>query len=143
MSDEAIIVKGRGTIFLGGPPLVKVATGEVVGAEELGGADVHSRISGVTDHFAIDDHHAVAITRRIVANLNRVKRPDLEVAPPRDPPYAAEELYGVVPTDLKKPYDVREIVARIVDGSELDAFKALYGQTLDRKSTRLNSSQSC
>ncbi|MFN4090664.1 MAG: carboxyl transferase domain-containing protein [Alphaproteobacteria bacterium] len=130
MSDEAVIVKGRGTIFLGGPPLVKAATGEVVSAEDLGGADLHSRISGVTDHYAADDHHAAAITRRIVANLNRVKRPDVDLAEPVEPRYAAEELYGVVPADLKKPYDVREIIARIVDGSEFDEFKALYGQTL-------------
>src|SRR5690606_15766087 len=130
MSDEAVIVKGRGTIFLGGPPLVKAATGEIVSAEDLGGADLHSRISGVTDHYAVDDFHAAAITRRIVANLNRVKRPDVDLAPPVEPRYAAEELYGVVPTDLKKPYDAREIIARVVDGSEFDEFKALYGQTL-------------
>jgi len=130
MSDEAIIVKGNGTIFLGGPPLVKAATGEVVTAEDLGGADLHSRVSGVTDHFAVDDHHAVAIARRIVANLNGVKRPDVAVAEPRDPLYAPDEVYGVVPADTKKPYDVREIIARTVDGSEFDEFKALYGQTL-------------
>ena len=130
MSDEAVIVKGRGTIFLGGPPLVKAATGETVSAEELGGADLHSRTSGVTDHYALDDHHALAIARRIVANLNRVKRPDLDLAEPREPLYDPAELYGVVPTDLKKPYDVREVIARLVDGSELDEFKALYGTTL-------------
>ncbi|MET4699603.1 3-methylcrotonyl-CoA carboxylase beta subunit [Constrictibacter sp. MBR-5] len=130
MSDEAIIVKGNGTIFLGGPPLVKAATGEVVSAEDLGGADVHSRISGVTDHYAADDHHAVAIARRIVANLNGVKRPDIAIDEPRDPLYPTDEVYGVVPSDTKKPYDVREIIARTVDGSELDEFKALYGQTL-------------
>jgi 3-methylcrotonyl-CoA carboxylase beta subunit len=130
MSDEAIIVKGNGTIFLGGPPLVKAATGEMVSAEDLGGADVHSRISGVTDHYAADDHHAVAIARRIVANLNGVKRPDIAIDEPRDPLYPTDEVYGVVPSDTKKPYDVREIIARTVDGSELDEFKALYGQTL-------------
>ena len=130
MSDEAIIVKGNGTIFLGGPPLVKAATGEVVSAEDLGGADVHSRISGVTDHYAADDHHAVAIARRIVANLNGVKRPDIAIDEPRDPLYPTDEVYGVVPSDTKKPYDVREIIARTVDGSEFDEFKALYGQTL-------------
>lgn len=130
MSDEAVIVKGNGTIFLGGPPLVKAATGEVVSAEDLGGADVHSRISGVTDHYAADDYHAAAITRRIVANLNLVKRPDIDIAPPRDPLYAPQDVYGIVPSDTKKPYDVREIVARIVDGSEFDEFKPLFGQTL-------------
>ncbi|MEK7821258.1 MAG: carboxyl transferase domain-containing protein [Pseudomonadota bacterium] len=130
MSDEAVIVKGQGTIFLGGPPLVKAATGEEVSAEDLGGADVHTRVSGVADHLAADDPHALAIVRRSVANLNRVKRVDMDVAEPREPLYPAEELYGVVPADLRKPYDVREIIARIVDGSELDEFKALYGTTL-------------
>ena len=130
MSDEAVIVKGRGTIFLGGPPLVKAAIGEVVSAEELGGADVHSRISGVTDHYALDDHHALATTRRIVANLNRVKRPEADVRAPREPLYDPAEIYGVVPSDMKTPYDVREVIARLVDGSELDEFKALYGSTL-------------
>ena len=130
MSDEAVIVKGRGTIFLGGPPLVKAATGEVVSAEELGGADVHSRTSGVTDHYAVDDHHALAITRRIVANMNRVKRPDVEIVPAREPAYDPAELYGVVPADPKQPYDVREVIARVFDGSELDEFKPLFGQTL-------------
>src|SRR3989454_6898826 len=120
MSEESIIVKGQGTIFLAGPPLVKAATGEVVTAEELGGADVHTRISGVADHFAINDHHALAIARRIVGNLNRAKPATLDVAPPREPRYAAEELYGVISADVKKPYDVREVIARIVDGSELD-----------------------
>src|SRR5690606_3607353 len=109
MSEEAVIVKGRGTIFLGGPPLVKAATGEVVSTEELGGADVHSRTSGVTDHYAVDDHHALAITRRIVANMNRVKRPDVEIVPVREPAYDPAELYGVVPADPKQPYDVREV----------------------------------
>jgi 3-methylcrotonyl-CoA carboxylase beta subunit len=130
MSDESIIVKGEGTIFLGGPPLVKAATGEVVTAEELGGADVHSRISGVTDHYALDDHHALGIARHIVGNLNSVKRLSLAVTEPREPLYPAEEVYGVIPNDVRRPYDVREIIARIVDGSELDEFKQLYGATL-------------
>ncbi len=130
MADESIIVKEQGTIFLGGPPLVKAATGEIVSAEELGGADVHTRISGVADHFAQDDHHALAIARRIVGNLNRPKRVDIEIAEPEEPKYAAEEIYGVISADIKKPYDVREVIARIVDGSELDEFKARYGTTL-------------
>ena len=130
MSDESIIVKGQGTIFLGGPPLVKAAIGEVVTAEELGGADVHSRISGVTDHMALDDAHALGIARRIVGNLNRVKRVTLDIAPPVEPLYDPREIYGIVPTDLRKPYDVREVIARLVDGSELDEFKRLYGETL-------------
>lgn len=130
MSDESIIVKGQGTIFLGGPPLVRAATGEVVSAEDLGGADVHTRTSGVADHYALNDAHALGIARRIVGNLNRVKRHDLDIRPPRPPLYDPEELYGVVNADLKKPYDVREVIARIVDGSELDEFKANYGTTL-------------
>jgi 3-methylcrotonyl-CoA carboxylase beta subunit len=130
MSDESIIVKGQGTIFLGGPPLVKAATGEVVTAEELGGADVHSRISGVTDYYAFDDQHALGIARRIVGNLNRKKQISLDLKEPCEPLYPAEDLYGVIPTDTRRPYDVREVIARLVDGSELDEFKALYGQTL-------------
>jgi 3-methylcrotonyl-CoA carboxylase beta subunit len=130
MSDESIIVKGQGTIFLGGPPLVKAATGEVVSAEELGGADIHSRISGVTDHIARDDTHALGLARRIVGNLNHVKRPVLAVREPVEPFYDTEEIYGVVPEDSRTPYDVREIIARIVDGSEFDEFKPLYGTTL-------------
>jgi 3-methylcrotonyl-CoA carboxylase beta subunit len=130
MSDESIIVKGQGTIFLGGPPLVKAATGEIVTAEELGGADVHSRVSGVTDHYALDDRHALGTARRIVANLNRVKTMPLAVTEPRDPLYPAEEIYGVVSSDVRRPYEVREIIARIVDGSELDEFKQVYGTTL-------------
>jgi 3-methylcrotonyl-CoA carboxylase beta subunit len=130
MSDESIIVENTGTIFLGGPPLVKAATGEVVSAEELGGAAVHSKVSGVTDHMARDDDHALATARRIVDNLNNVKSIDIDVAEPEDPLYSADELYGLVPTDLKKPYDVREVIARIVDGSRLDEFKANYGTTL-------------
>ena len=130
MSDECVIVKEQGTIFLAGPPLVRAATGEVVTAEELGGADVHSRISGVTDHYALNDNHALQLTRRIVANLNRTKPVSLDLREPREPLYDPAELYGVVPTDLRKPYDVREVIARIVDGSEFDEFKALYGTTL-------------
>src|SRR5690349_4191310 len=130
MSDESIIVRNQGTIFLAGPPLVKAAIGEVVSAEELGGADVHSRVSGVTDHYALDDAHALGIARRIVGHLNRVKRTTLDIAEPADPLYDAQEIYGVVPEDTRKPYDVREVIARMVDGSELDEFKQLYGQTL-------------
>ncbi|OKO73422.1 carboxyl transferase domain-containing protein [Bradyrhizobium sp. AS23.2] len=130
MSDESIIVRNQGTIFLGGPPLVKAATGEVVSAEELGGADVHSRQSGVTDHYAQNDAHAIGIARRIVGTLKPSARPNLNMHPPRDPLSAAEEIYGVVPVDGRKPFDVRDIIARIVDGSEFDEFKKLYGTTL-------------
>jgi 3-methylcrotonyl-CoA carboxylase beta subunit len=130
MSDEAVIVRNQGTIFLGGPPLVKAATGEVVSAEELGGADVHARISGVTDHYAMNDAHALSIVRSIVANLNRRKQPDIALRAPVDPRYDAAELYGVIPADARKPFDMREVVARVVDGSEFDEFKALYGETL-------------
>ncbi|GEO81585.1 carboxyl transferase domain-containing protein [Pararhodospirillum oryzae] len=130
MADESIIVRGQGTIFLGGPPLVKAATGEVVSAEELGGADVHCRISGVTDHYAQDDRHALALARRVVAGLNRVKRVSLDVRAPEDPLYDPAEVYGILPADPRKPYDVREIIARLVDGSRLDEFRALYGPTL-------------
>src|SRR6266852_5835030 len=130
MADECVIVRHQGTIFLGGPPLVKAATGEIVSAEELGGADVHSRQSGVTDYYATDDSHAIGIARRIIADLNRVKRSFLDVRNPRDPAYPAEELYGIVPADRRTPYDVRDVIARIVDGSEFAEFKELYGQTL-------------
>ena len=130
MSDESIIVRNQGTIFLAGPPLVKAATGEVVSAEDLGGAEVHSRTSGVTDHIAASDTHALAIARRVVGNLNRVKRHHLEVAAPREPLYDPEEIYGIVAADLRKPFDMREVIARLVDGSEFDEFKALYGATL-------------
>jgi len=130
MSDESIIVREQGTIFLGGPPLVKAATGEIVTAEELGGADVHTRVSGVADHMAQNDHHALAIARRIVGNLNVEKRVGVPLAPPVPPRHAAEELYGVISADPKKPYEVREVIARIVDGSEFDEFKARYGTTL-------------
>ncbi|WP_038970263.1 carboxyl transferase domain-containing protein [Bradyrhizobium genomosp. III] len=130
MSDESIIVRNQGTIFLGGPPLVKAATGEVVSAEELGGADVHSRQSGVTDHYAQNDAHAIGIARRIVGTLKPSVRPNLNMHKPRDPLFAAEEIYGVVPVDGRKPFDVRDIIARVVDGSEFDEFKKLYGTTL-------------
>ncbi|MCC7548618.1 MAG: methylcrotonoyl-CoA carboxylase [Burkholderiales bacterium] len=130
MSDESIIVRNQGTIFLGGPPLVKAATGEIVSAEELGGADVHARTSGVADHYALDDTHALQIARRIVSHLNQPKRVGLDSREPRDPVYDPAELHGVIPTDARKPFDIREIVARVVDGSELDEFKPLYGTTL-------------
>jgi 3-methylcrotonyl-CoA carboxylase beta subunit len=130
MADETVIVRNQGTIFLGGPPLVKAATGEVVSAEDLGGADVHARKSGVADHYAQDDHHALSIARRIVANLNTRKTPDIPIDTPRDPVLDIGELDGIVPSDLKKQYDIREVIARIVDGSEFDEFKALYGSTL-------------
>ena len=130
MSDETIIVKGEGTIFLGGPPLVKAATGEIVSAEDLGGADVHSRISGVTDHYALNDRHALAMCREIVANLNRRKRTPWPMREPRPPKHDPEELYGIVQRDWRKPYEVREVIARLVDASEFHEFKTLYGETL-------------
>ena len=130
MCDESIIVRNQGTIFLAGPPLVKAATGEVVSAEDLGGAEVHSRTSGVTDHYAENDAHALGIARRIIASLNTVKRPELELRRPLAPRHAPEELYAVVPSDRRKSYDVREVIARLVDGSEFDEFKPLYGSTL-------------
>lgn len=130
MSDESVIVKKQGTIFIGGPPLVKAATGEVVTAEELGGADVHCRTSGVTDHYAQDDAHALSITRNIIENLNRGERAELDRDAPEEPYYDPEELYGVVSNDLRKPFDIREIIARIVDGSRFHEFKELYGATL-------------
>ena len=130
MSDETIIVRGQGTIFLGGPPLVKAATGEVVDAEALGGADVHTSTSGVADHFAENDTHALSIARDIVASLNRSKQLPLAVRPSVEPRYAAEELYGVIPQDTRRPFDIREVIARIVDGSEFHEFKARYGKTL-------------
>jgi acetyl-CoA carboxylase carboxyltransferase component len=133
MSDEAVIVKGTGTIFLGGPPLVKAATGEEVTAEELGGADVHARVSGVADHYAVSDEHALALAREIVhASVSRLRRPDppWEVDDPEEPLLDPEDLYGLVPEDYSKGYDVREVIARLVDGSRLHEFKALYGETL-------------
>lgn len=130
MSDETIIVRNQGTIFLGGPPLVKAATGEVVSAEDLGGADVHARRSGVADHYAADDRHALALARRAVANLNSRKTIDLALRDPEAPLFDPAELEALVPTDLKRQYDIREVIARLVDGSRFDEFKALYGTTL-------------
>jgi 3-methylcrotonyl-CoA carboxylase beta subunit len=130
MSDETIIVKNQGTIFLGGPPLVKAAIGEVVSAEDLGGGDVHTRLSGVADHLAENDLHALGLARSVVANLNWRKPEPLLLQPPRRPLFDAAELHGIIPTDARKPFDVREIIARIVDGSEFDEFKARYGATL-------------
>jgi 3-methylcrotonyl-CoA carboxylase beta subunit len=130
MCDEAIIVRNQGTIFLGGPPLVKAATGEIVDAETLGGGSVHSRISGVTDHLADDDAHALQIARDVVANLNVTSRNELRMLEPIEPVYAADDIYGIVSREYRFPYDVREVIARIVDGSEFQEFKKLYGSTL-------------
>jgi 3-methylcrotonyl-CoA carboxylase beta subunit len=130
MSDETIIVKNQGTIFLGGPPLVKAATGEVVSAEDLGGGDVHTRLSGVADHLAQNDAHALALARQAVGSLNRKKNIELQLRDPLAPLFDAKEIYGVIPADSRKPYDVREIIARIVDGSEFAEFKARFGATL-------------
>ncbi len=130
MCDENIIVRGVGTIYLAGPPLVKAATGEDVTPEELGGGEMHSAVSGVTDYLAEDDVHALEICRSIVARLNRVKRIELDVRPPEDPLYPPEEIYGIIPRDPRQPYDVREVIARIVDGSRFQEFKARYGTTL-------------
>ena len=130
MSDETIIVNNQGTIFLGGPPLVKAATGEVVSAEDLGGGDVHTRLSGVADHLAHNDVHALSLARQAVKNLNARKQPNIATHAPVPPKYDAQELYGVIPTDTRKPFDVCEIIARIVDGSEFDEFKARFGTTL-------------
>ncbi|MFT4075041.1 MAG: carboxyl transferase domain-containing protein [Asticcacaulis sp.] len=130
MSDESIIVRNQGTIFLAGPPLVKAATGEVVSAEDLGGGDIHARVSGVADHLAADDADALRIARRIVGNLNRTKKIDLATRPVVEPLYETEEIYGIIPADTRQPFDVREVIARLVDGSEFDEFKKLYGETL-------------
>jgi 3-methylcrotonyl-CoA carboxylase beta subunit len=130
MSDETVIVRNQGTIFLGGPPLVKAATGEEISAEDLGGGDLHARKSGVVDHLAENDEHALAIVRDIVARLNKVKAVDIELAEPVEPKLDADELYGIIPDDVRTPYDVREMIGRIVDGSEFHEFKALYGTTL-------------
>ena len=138
MADEAVIVRGTGAIFLGGPPLVKAATGEEVSAEELGGAEVHTRQSGVADHFAEDDAEAIAIVREIVGTLNRVKRVALDVAPPEQPRYDPREIYGILPQDLRRQIDAREIIARLVDGSRFQEFKARYGQTLVTGFARLH-----
>jgi len=138
MSDETIIVKNTGTIFLGGPPLVKAATGEEVSAEELGGADVHTRLSGVADYFAEDDEHALHLARTIVSTLNTVKQLPADHTTPEDPLYDPRELYGIVNADTRKPYEVREIVARLVDGSRFDEFKERYGATLVTGFARLH-----
>jgi len=138
MSDETIIVKGTGTIFLGGPPLVKAATGEEVTAEELGGADVHTRLSGVADYFAEDDEHALSICRTVVSTLNEAKRLPEDMIAPEDPRYDPAEIYGIVNADIRKPYDVREIIARIVDGSRFDEFKERYGTTVVTGFARLH-----
>jgi 3-methylcrotonyl-CoA carboxylase beta subunit/propionyl-CoA carboxylase len=138
MSDETIIVKGTGTIFLGGPPLVKAATGEEVTAEELGGADVHTRLSGVADYFAEDDEHALHLARTVVGTLNRLKQLPTDVEAPEDPLYDPREIYGIVNLDTRKPYEVREIIARLVDGSRFDEFKERYGTTLVTGFARLH-----
>ena len=130
MSDESIIVKNQGTIFLGGPPIVKAATGEIVSAEDLGGGDLHAKVSGVVDHLAQNDAHALSMARDIVGNLNRKKAVTLDVRESVEPLYPLEDLYGVIPNETRKPYDVREVIARIVDGSEIDEFKRTYGTTL-------------
>ena len=130
MADESIIVKEQGTIFLGGPPLVKAATGEIVTTEELGGAEVHCRTSGVADHFAQNDHHALQLARQAIGRLNRVKPIQADIKPSLEPQYDSKEIYGIIPADTRTPYDVRDIIARIVDNSDFDEFKALYGTTL-------------
>ena len=130
MSDESIIVKGNGTIFLGGPPLVRAATGEIVSAEDLGGADVHTRLSGVADHFAEDEEHGLMLARNIVSHLNVQKHEQIALQSPEDPAFDPEELLGVIPRDTRTPYDVREVIARLVDGSRLHEFKTRYGTTL-------------
>ena len=134
MSDVSIIVKEQGTIFLAGPPLVKAATGEVVSAEDLGGGDVHTRLSGVADYLAEDDAHALALARRAVGNLNRRKPETVAWQSPEDPAYDPDEIFGIVPGDLRTPYDIREVIARIVDGSRFDEFKARFGETLGQHS---------
>ena len=130
MADESIIVKDTGTIFLAGPPLVKAATGEEVSAEDLGGADVHCKVSGVADHYALNDDHALQLARQSISRLNITKSIEMDIKPSVEPLYAAKEIYGIVGTDLKKPFDVKEVIARIVDGSEFDEFKQYYGSTL-------------
>jgi len=130
MADESIIVRNQATIFLAGPPLVKAATGEIVSAEELGGADTHCRESGVSDHYAQNDRHALQLARNSIARLNRVKPSQLDLKEIVEPRYDSKELYGIIPKDMRQPFDVREVIARIVDGSEFDEFKALFGTTL-------------
>ncbi|MCB2150312.1 MAG: methylcrotonoyl-CoA carboxylase, partial [Rhodobacteraceae bacterium] len=129
MSDVSIIVKEQGTIFLAGPPLVKAATGEVVSAEDLGGGDVHTRLSGVADYLAEDDAHALALARRAIGNLNRQRPAAVRWQSPEDPAYDPDEILGLVPADLRTPYDIREVIARIVDGSRFDEFKPRFGET--------------
>jgi 3-methylcrotonyl-CoA carboxylase beta subunit len=138
MSDETIIVRGTGTIFLGGPPLVKAATGEEVTAEELGGADVHTRFSGVADYLAEDDDHALHLARTIVGTLNTAKHLPADVAAAEEPAYDPQEIYGIVNEDTRKSYEVRELIARLVDGSRFDEFKARYGTTLVTGFARLH-----
>jgi acetyl-CoA carboxylase carboxyltransferase component len=138
MSDETIIVKGTGTIFLGGPPLVKAATGEDVTAEELGGADVHTRLSGVADYFAEDDAHALELARTVISTLHSAKPPAPDITTPEEPRYDPKELYGIVPSDLRRQYDVREVIARLVDGSRFDEFKARYATTIVTGFARLH-----
>ncbi|MFY0615800.1 MAG: methylcrotonoyl-CoA carboxylase, partial [Hyphomicrobiaceae bacterium] len=130
MSDQAIIVREQGTIFLAGPPLVKAAIGEVVSAEDLGGGDVHTRLSGVADHLADDDAHALALARQAIAGTNYTKQPDVRLEPVEDPLYDPSEIMGIIPRQFKTPYDVREVIARLVDGSRFDEFKARFGATL-------------
>jgi 3-methylcrotonyl-CoA carboxylase beta subunit len=130
MSDESVIVRNQGTIFLAGPPLVKAATGEEISAEDLGGGDLHGRKSGVVDHVAENDEHALTIVRDIISHLGPIHKPDIDLKDPRPPKYDADELYGVIPDDVRAPYDVHEVIARLVDGSEFHEFKALYGSTL-------------
>ena len=130
MSDENVIVKQQGTIFLAGPPLVKAATGETVSAEALGGGDLHCKTSGVTDHYALDDQHALDITKRIVSNLNIIKSPQLSRITPEEPLYPADEIYGIISDNLMKTYDIREIIARLVDGSRFDEFKEKFGESI-------------
>ena len=130
MSDETIIVKEQGTIFLAGPPLVKAATGEEVNSEDLGGAEVHTRKSGVADHYALNDSHAIEIARDVIFNLNREPKFKLDISEPEEPQYNPEELYEIIPKDSRLPYDVREVIARLVDGSKFHEFKANYGPTV-------------
>lgn len=130
MADESIIVKKQGTIFLAGPPLVKAAIGEVISPEDLGGADLHCRTSGVTDHYALDDEHALVLARRAIGTLNRVKKPQLDTRVPEEPLYSADEIGGIVGDNLKKPFDSKNIISRIVDGSRFAEFKENYGTTL-------------
>jgi 3-methylcrotonyl-CoA carboxylase beta subunit len=137
MSDENVIVRQQGTIFLAGPPLVKAATGETVSAEALGGGDLHCKTSGVTDHYALDDQHALDITKRIVSNLNLVKTSQLSRIAPEEPLYPTDEIYGIISDNLMKTYDVREVIARLVDGSRFDEFKEKFGESIVTGFSRL------